>query len=197
MILRQSVYQVLIVTASQQFGEQLAQTLHEGPYSPVVIAGSVNEAQRLISERSFDIVIVNTPLQDDYGIRFAVDISISSSSCVALFVRNDMYDTVHSRALDNGIFVLRKPTSPAIVGQALDWLCTTRERLRYMEKKSVSLQEKMDEIKLVNRAKWTLITNLNMSEEAAHRYIEKQAMDTCVSKRVIAENILRTYKSFK
>ena len=63
-----------------------------------------------------------------------------------------------------------------------------------MEKKTVSLEEKMREIKIVNRAKWTLINSLNMSEDDAHRYIEKQAMDRCVSKREIAEEILRTYK---
>ena len=51
----------------------------------------------------------------------------------------------------------------------------------------------MMEIKIVNRAKWTLINSLNMSEEDAHRYIEKQAMDRCVSKRAIAEEIIRSY----
>ena len=63
-----------------------------------------------------------------------------------------------------------------------------------MEKKKISLEEKMMEIKIVNRAKWTLINSLNMSEDDAHRYIEKQAMDRCISKREIAEEILRTYK---
>ena len=62
-----------------------------------------------------------------------------------------------------------------------------------MEKKTVSLEEKMMEIKIVNRAKWTLINSLKMSESDAHRYIEKQAMDRCVSKRVIAEEIIRSY----
>ena len=32
-----------------------------------------------------------------------------------------------------------------------------------------------------------------MSEEEAHRYIEKQAMDRCTTRREIAESILRTY----
>ena len=34
------------------------------------------------------------------------------------------------------------------------------------------------------------IDQLRMSETEAHRYIEKQAMDRCVSLRVIAEKIL-------
>ena len=54
-------------------------------------------------------------------------------------------------------------------------------------------EEKMKEIRLVNRAKWVLIDELKMSEADAHRYIEKQAMDRCVSRREIAEEIISTY----
>ncbi len=53
----------------------------------------------------------------------------------------------------------------------------------------------MKEISLVNRAKWLLIDRLKMSEEEAHRYIEKSAMDDCVSKSVIAQGIIKTYDS--
>ena len=51
----------------------------------------------------------------------------------------------------------------------------------------------MNEIRIVNRAKWLLIGELKMTEPDAHRYIEKQAMDRCVSRCQIAEEIIRTY----
>ena len=51
----------------------------------------------------------------------------------------------------------------------------------------------MAEIRLVNKAKWILISQLSMSEPNAHRYIEKQAMDRCIAKRTIAEEIIKTY----
>ena len=54
-------------------------------------------------------------------------------------------------------------------------------------------EEKMQEIRLVNHAKWLLINELKMNESDAHHYIEKQAMDCCVSKRIIAEDIIKTY----
>ena len=56
-----------------------------------------------------------------------------------------------------------------------------------------TLEEKMEEIRLVNRAKWALIKSCHMTEENAHRYIQKQAMDLCLSKKETAENILKTY----
>ena len=52
----------------------------------------------------------------------------------------------------------------------------------------------MEEIRLVNRAKWVLIDQLRMTEQEAHRYIEKQAMDRCVTRRAVAESILATYR---
>lgn len=51
----------------------------------------------------------------------------------------------------------------------------------------------MEEIRIVNRAKWILISEIKMDEADAHRYIEKQAMDRCVSKREVAESIIKTY----
>ncbi|MBQ8385045.1 MAG: ANTAR domain-containing protein [Spirochaetaceae bacterium] len=48
-------------------------------------------------------------------------------------------------------------------------------------------------MRLVNKAKWLLISELKMSEPDAHRYVEKQAMDRCVSRRFIAEEIIKTY----
>ena len=55
-------------------------------------------------------------------------------------------------------------------------------------------EKKIEEIRLVNRAKWLLIECLGMKESDAHRYIEKQAMDLRISKSEMAENIIRTYK---
>ena len=72
-------------------------------------------------------------------------------------------------------------------------LLSAREKLRKTEKKTLSIEEKMEEIRIVNRAKWLLIGELKLDESEAHRYIEKQAMDRCVSKRVVAEEIIKTY----
>ena len=66
-------------------------------------------------------------------------------------------------------------------------------KLGQLEKKNRTLQEKMADIRTVNRAKWLLIENLGMTEKDAHYYIEKQAMDTRMSRREVAVGIIRTY----
>ena len=194
MPLTEHIYSVLVVSATEKFAEGVWSLLPESTYSPVHRAASVNEAQRKFLERSYDIVIINTPLPDDFGVRLAIDASSAKTSVVLLFIRNEIYQNIYEKVCDYGVFTMRKPASPQTINLALDWLKTTNERLRRMERKSMTLQEKMEEIKLVNRAKWTLINSCNMTETEAHRYIEKQAMDKCVTKREIAENIINRYK---
>ena len=76
---------------------------------------------------------------------------------------------------------------------ALGWMASARERLRKTEKKTLSIEEKMEEIRIVNRAKWLLIRELKMDEPEAHRYIEKQAMDQCVTRKAVAEELIKKY----
>ena len=92
------------------------------------------------------------------------------------------------------MLTLSKPTTMTMVAQSLRVLCATRERLRKVEERQATVEEKIEEIRLVNRAKWLLIQYLSMTETDAHRYIEKQAMDLRTSKRRVAEDIIQTYQ---
>ena len=63
-----------------------------------------------------------------------------------------------------------------------------------MGEKQATVEEKIQEIRLVNRAKWALIQCLGMTEQAAHRYIEKRAMDERISRREAAMQVLSDYQ---
>lgn len=193
MSLKERIYSVLIVSASDSFNNTLADLLSVSKYSPQIVLKSVAAAKRNVLERVYDLIIINSPLPDDDATRFAIDLCESKSSVVLLFTRSEIYDEVYDRAAEHGVYVLQKPTSKSIITAALGWMASTRERLRKAEKKTLSLEEKMDEIRTVNRAKWVLICELKMSESEAHRFIEKQAMDRCITKREVAESIIKTY----
>ena len=193
MSLQERVYSVLVVSAAENFNASLKPLLPESRFSPVRFEGSVNVAKRLMLERGYDFVVVNSPLPDEVGTRFAIDVCSESNVVALLFVKSELYTAAHNKVAEHGVYVLPKPVSKAVIAQGLDWMIATRERLRRLEKKTVSIEEKMQEIRLVNRAKWILISELKMTEEDAHKYIEKQAMDRCVSKREVAEDIINTY----
>ena len=187
-------YSVLAVSASLKFVETLRTLLPEGRYGPVTVLHDAAAARRALAENSYDLVLINTPLPDEFGTRLALDACESSSAGVLLLVKAEHCPDIEAQVSAHGVLTLAKPTSAQLFAQTLRLLCITRERLRGMEKKAVTLQEKMGEIRLVNRAKWLLIEELKMTEQEAHRYIEKQAMDRCVSRRAVAEQILSTYQ---
>ena len=193
MSLRERVYSILIVSATDKFTSAFADLLPETRYPPLHTAASVNAAERILAEKTFDFVIINAPLPDDIGIRFAIDTSTSKQSAVLLLVKSDVHAGIHDKVAEYGVFTLSKPTSKPTMIHALNWMESARERLKQFEKKSLSIKEKMAEIRLVNKAKWILISELKMNEPDAHRYIEKQAMDRCITKQTIAEEIIKTY----
>ena len=193
MVFRERTYSVLLVSAAEKFNQTTLALLPPTDYHPVTVAGSAGEARRAMNGVQFDLVLVNTPLPDEFGSHFAEDVCARGGAGVLLFVRAELYDDVCARVTDSGVMVLSKPTSTQTVTQTLRMLCAARERLRRMEEKQATVDEKIREIRLVNRAKWLLIECLGMTEADAHRYIEKQSMDLRQSRREAAENIIKTY----
>lgn len=59
--------------------------------------------------RSFDFVIINAPLPDESGTRFAIDTSCLKNTVVLLLVRTGIYDTIRYETSCYGVFVLPKP----------------------------------------------------------------------------------------
>ena len=193
MSLEQRSYSVLVASAMDNFNSALSPLLSEVSCSPVHMASSISAARRMLAERSFDFVIVNSPLPDDPGVRFAIDACAARGTVVLLLVKSESYISVYDKVVVHGVFTLQRPISRQSLLMALGWMTSARERLRRIEKKNLSIEEKMEEIRLVNRAKWLLISELKMDEPQAHRYIEKQAMDLCISRRQVAEEIIHTY----
>ena len=188
------VYKVALVSSSEKFNGAMLPLLLKNRFSPISVYRDVKSARRVISKEKPDIVIINTPLPDDFGTSLALDVSETDGVCVLLFTRAENFSELSSVLAPYGVLTLPKPTSPELTEEVVELMCATRERLRRIEIKKSFAEERMEDIRVVNKAKWFLIEQLKMTEQEAHRYIEKQAMDRCVTKRVIAENILSTYK---
>ena len=155
-------------------------------------AKSAGETRRVLLSQSADVVIINTPLSDEFGTELALDLSEGVMG-IMLVVKAELFDRVAHKVEDSGVLTVARPNSRQTFYGALKLLTAVSAKLSKMEKKNLSLIEKMTDIRTVNRAKWLLIENLNMTENDAHHYIEKQAMDTQLSRREVAEGIIRTY----
>ena len=190
----QTVYSVLTVSANEKFNISLRALLNESKFSPVKTVSSVSSARRELLSRSYDLIMINSPLTDGNGIDLAVDICSQSSSGVMMFIKNERFDDVSEVLTEYGVLTVPVPTSVSIINQSLRLLCSTRERMKKVEQKTAKLEEKMEEIRIVNRAKWALIDRYQMNEATAQRFIEKTAMDECITKRAVAERIISTVR---
>ena len=113
-----------------------------------------------------------------------------------MMVKNDVYEQVSFKVEEYGVLTLPRPCTAQQAFQTMKLLVATQQRLKALEQKTASLEEKMKEIRLVNRAKGLLMENLKFTEQEAHRYIEKAAMDNCKKKAEIAQNIINTYGKY-
>ncbi len=193
MSLQEHVYSILVVSAAENLNTELTSMLPETNYHPVRFVSNISAAKRALAERSYDMVLINSPLPDDPGIRFAINASNSKGTVVLLIVRAELHDEIYDKVAEHGVFTLPKPTSKAMILTALRWMACAKERIQKTVKKTYSIEEKMEEIRIVNKAKWLLISEIKMDEPEAHHYIEKQAMDRCIPKRTVAEEIIKTY----
>ena len=185
-------FRVLVAGSGDKIYDYIVQTLPRSGYDPILRAEDAGEARRLLLDSPVDIVIINTPLSDDFGVELALDLAEGSTG-VLLLVKNELYDQVCYKVEDSGVLTMGKPMTRQGFYSAVKLLSALSARLAKMEKKNRSLQEKMADIRVVNRAKWLLIEHHHMKEQDAHYFIEKQAMDMRLSRREVAENIIRSY----
>ena len=187
----QALYSALIVCDDAAFVRRLKARLPSSRIGPDTVCKTTAEAARLTaSGTAYDLVLIDAPWETAES--FAFSLCERSGAAVLLFTAEEAGET-EWRLASHGVAAVPKSLSPQLFAPVLGLLCGTRERLRRMEKKARTADEKMEEIRLCNRAKWLLIERVGMTEPDAHRYIEKAAMDRCMTKRAIAESIIKTY----
>lgn len=180
----------VLIVSPRESGERIASMLDRMEYDPIKLLTSASEARRQTAHDSFDIVIINAPLCDDKGYELALDLAEERSSAVMLAVRGENYDEIRYRVESAGIFTIPKPLSAASFHSALNLIGISQRKLGVLEAENKKLRLKIEELKLTDRAKWMLISERGMDEGQAHRYIEKGAMDSRMTRRDFARAII-------
>lgn len=187
-----NIYKVLVAGANDKTFALLQTLLPGSSYDPPLRAGSAGEAKRMALDYAVDITILNAPMRDEFGTQLALDLARDNVG-VLLLVPGESFDGVRDQVEDEGVMTLSKPLTRQTLEMGLHMITALRGKLLQMDRRNRALQEKMTDIRTINRAKWLLIEQLRMTESEAHYYIERQAMDTRLSRREVAENIIRSY----
>ena len=185
---------VLIVSSADKGTAYFTDLLNGAPIEQITVSQSCSHARRLLLERDFDLVIINAPLRDESGESLARYIASKGISQVMLVVKSEYYDAISAACENDGVLTISKPVYKSIFWSAFMLAKAAGNRIKQVQAENERLKLKIEEIRIVDRAKCILISHVNMSEQEAHRYIEKQAMDMRATKRAIAEGILKTYE---
>ncbi len=185
---------VLIVSNTNTTLGIISDLLNSQSFSRIVTTQNCAEARRDLISDHFDLIIIDSPLPDEFGDDFSLYAAEQTDSGIILIVENDKVYDISPDIEDAGVFVLPKPVSPDFFYQAVKLLIASRKRVQVLENENEKLQKKIDEIRLIDRAKCILIQYLQMTEPQAHKYIEKQAMNLRQSRLATAEAILKTYE---
>ena len=185
--------EALVVSSSEKSNNFFSEVLTSASINQITVLASAGEARRLLLEKDFNIVIIDAPLPDESGENFARNIAVKGLSQVILAVNSEHFDEVFSVCHEDGVLTISKPVDKLFFWSILLLAKSISKKLKRMQDENVKLKQKIEDIRIIDRAKCLLISYLSLTEQEAHRFIEKQAMDLRSTKRAIAEEILKTY----
>ena len=186
------IFRILLVSSSKNFSLGISNALMYESYE-IEMIDSIAKAKRKVLDKDFDIIIINSPVIDDFGLDFAIEEAITNVSGILMFVKPEIESEIYYKTYQYGILTLTKPSTKSILLQSLRLLCSTIAKREQIYSKPKNINERLEEIKIINTAKLLLIEHLKLTEDEAHKYLEKRAMDFRQSKIKIAKNIIDEY----
>ena len=183
----------LIVSAGASSNEYISARLAELGYTRPLIVPSGAEARRRMLESDFELIVVNAPLPDEFGHELCIDAVEKTDAGIVFLVKAAAAEQLLGDLSDHGILLLSKPFTTTLFMQAMHMAAASNHRLQRLRQENARLQEKIAQVRLVSRAKCCLVEHEHITEAEAHRYIEKQAMDTRRDRTEIAQEVLDSY----
>ena len=185
----------LLISSSEKSIAFFIDLLKALPIRKIVTVSTCGEARRALLDYDFDLCIINAPLKDETGEALAEYIASKWTCQVILVVKSIHFETISSNVEDTGVITVSKPTTKDFFWNTLKLTKATHTRINKAQSENVKLVKKIEDIRFIDRAKCILISYLNMTEDEAHKHIEKQAMNMRITKRAVAEGILKTYEN--
>lgn len=183
----------LVISLNEEMRDNLALTVKSCGFGSISVSDGSN-ARNIVTDCEFDLIILNTPLADEYGLELAAFITENTASALIVTAAQKNYDEIYRKIGDKGCYILSKPFTKSVLVQAVNFTVYARKKLLENEKERRELEKKLYNLKQINRAKCVLIQYLRITEEDAHRQIQKRAMDQRVPEVEVALDILKTYE---
>lgn len=184
---------VLIGCSKETSAKQLSGFLTESGYLVVGEAVEAYDLLRKVHSIYPDLVILDYHMKGMGGKEVA-EVLITDGVCpVIMLVQQQEMEYLGSLVQDPDFSCVGKPINRGLLMQTIDILVKASRKIRKLEKQVEVLKEKLDTKDEIHKAKHLLIQYMNLTEEEAHRRIQKQSMDKGISKLQVARAIILTY----
>ncbi len=184
--------QVLIISNNSKVIDNLSQLVLTSISAQLYFADTLSEAEKYLLKYDFSLIIVVSLAANKLSFEFA-SLCSKTNAGVMIVVKNEPHIDVFEEYSRQGIYIFPLNMGKRMFINSIHLLTSIHHRFSIGTSKEQKLQKKIDEIRLVDRAKCLLIQYDQMSEEEAHHFIEKQAMDNRVTRKDIAQKILDNY----
>lgn len=176
---------IVIAINNSEVSERLKSLLLNEGYNVVASTRSGNELIRIVRNSFVNVVIIGYKLTDMTVMDVYNNIGELTKFLAIVNEQNKGYIQDHS-----DIFCVNSPINNLVLSTSLDMIVQSERKLNTYKKKIDTLEKKIEERKIVEKAKGKLMKDDSITEEEAFRYIQKEAMDNRKTLIDIAKEIL-------
>lgn len=176
----------LIAAKNEGICSVVAEMLSDGRGECVCFTSG--EEVRRENPADFGLIVISTPLSDEFGLDLCAYLHRRTDAAVVVLTKGEIADEVSRKIRFTGAAVVGRPVSGSTLRQAVK-----NAEIRRAGGETENARPENTDDAVVGKAKACLMQYLKLSEEQAHRHIQKQAMDLRTSRRQVAEDILKMY----
>jgi len=156
----------LLISGSEKGLDAIINFLKGCGYAAVSVVSSGDEARRMLQQDTFSLIVLNTPLKDEFGYQLSLQLTQNTCSGVVMLCKADMAEEMANKTISYGVLVVAKPLNRAALLQAIRMGKAMHGRMMHMKAENDKLQKKLEELRCVSRAK--CILNGNNTRKSRH-----------------------------
>lgn len=182
---------ILVVSSNKNATETLLDFLR-GSFkcTPKIVESAYQAKTHLESDLLTELVMINSPLMDESGVEFAEYVTENTTANCILLIKAETAEKISERAENAGVIIVGKPFSKTVLYQIVRTVDIAVNRSAELYLRNARLEEKLNEIQNIDKAKFMLMEYKSMTESEAHAYIEQYAMNKRKKKSLAALAII-------
>ncbi|GMQ63502.1 ANTAR domain-containing response regulator [Vallitalea maricola] len=185
---------IIVGSSNKKILKQLSHFLNENGYNVVGETTDGYDILRRIHTVYPDLCIMDFNMKGLNG-HDVGEVLVADNVCPIITIIGSSELHYFTNLKHEPIFsLLVKPINKDLLINTIDLLVKTSRSITRLRKEVSTLKKKQEDKQIINQAKQLLIEYNGLTEEEAHRKIQKLSMNKGISKKIVAIEIINKYK---